>query len=502
MIRNQRDMPDKTSSLSIADLMQQSGVGFGTSGARGLAEAMNDRVCYAYTLGFLQYLERAGAIHPGDSVVVGGDFRPSTPRIMRACMCAAREMGYQPINAGFVPSPAVAYHGITEAMASLMVTGSHIPDDRNGIKFNKPDGEVLKSDEQGIREQVVAIPESRFDEQGAFVEPPAETAIDGLVGRRYVARYLDFFEPNCLSGAQVLLYEHSTVAASALYEILSGLGAAVQSVAHSEVFVPVDTEAVRPEDVVLAEQWAGEHQFDLIVSADGDGDRPLIGDELGNWLRGDVLGVLTAHYLEADAAVTPVSSNSVLERSEWFAHCVRTQIGSPYVIAGMQTVAEQGAQRVVGYEANGGFLTYSAIESAGRQLAALPTRDAVLVAICVLLLARRQGVAVSQLAELLPARFTASDRLKAFPTELSRERIAQLRAGGESAIAAAFPALGAVASLDETDGLRITFDNDEVVHLRPSGNAPELRCYNEADSAERANALNQQCLATLASWRD
>jgi len=56
----------KASDLTaISDLMAISGVGFGTSGARGLADAMSDRVCYLYTLGFLQYLKKGGAIRPG-----------------------------------------------------------------------------------------------------------------------------------------------------------------------------------------------------------------------------------------------------------------------------------------------------------------------------------------------------------------------------------------------------------------------------------------------------
>lgn len=488
--------------LSIAQLMEQTGVGFGTSGARGLADAMNDRVCYAYTQGFLQYLEKAGDIRPGDSVAVAGDFRPSTPRIMRACLSAAADMGYQAINAGYVPSPAVANLGLREGIASMMVTGSHIPDDRNGIKFNKPDGEVLKADEAGIRAQEIDVPEGRFTDEGFFAEPPPVPEEDPDAGQRYIQRYLDFFGASALDGSRVLLYEHSTVAASSLKAILGGLGAQVQSIAHSDVFVPVDTEAVRPEDVALARDWAAQHSFDLIVSADGDGDRPLIGDEQGEWLRGDVLGVLTGHYLGADAAATPVSSNSVLERSGWFSQCVRTRIGSPFVIEGMQQAAESGARQVVGYEANGGFLTFTDFQIEGRTLPALPTRDAALVAIAVLMLARREGKAVSQLAQLLPARFTASDRLKAFPTELSRSRIAAMSEGGETAIREAFPALGRVAHIDQTDGLRMTFENDEVVHLRPSGNAPELRCYNEADSAERAAQLNRECLAQMTLWRE
>ena len=40
------------------------------------------------------------------------------------------------------------------------------------------------------------------------------------------------------------------------------------------------------------------------------------------------------------------------------------------------------------------------------------------------------------------------------------------------------------------------------MHLRPSGNAPELRCYTEADSASRAETLNAECLGALEAWRE
>ncbi|MCG6966558.1 MAG: phosphomannomutase [Chromatiaceae bacterium] len=487
--------------MAIADLMAQSGVGFGTSGARGLADAMSDRVCYLYTVGFLQYLERTGAVHPGDAVALAGDFRPSTPRIMIAAAAAIADLGYQPLNCGNVPSPAVACYAMAEGVASLMVTGSHIPDDRNGIKFNKPDGEILKSDEAAIREQVVSVDRALFDELGCFGERPSMPPEDSTAYRRYVARYLDFFPANCLAGSRVLVYEHSGVAARALTDIFGGLGADVVRRGYSENFIPVDTEAVRSEDIELARTWARADRFDLLVSADGDGDRPLVGDETGEWLRGDVAGILTAHFLDADAVVTPVSSNTALEKSGWFAKVVRTRIGSPYVIEGMQQALAEGARRVVGYEANGGFLSITPLELDGRQLAALPTRDAVIVAVAVILLARRNGVPVSQLAALLPARFTASERLKNFPTELSARRLAAL-AQDDAAIEQQFPRLGAVADVDLTDGVRITFADQDVVHLRPSGNAPELRCYTEAGSTQRALQLNAECLGILEGWRE
>ena len=60
--------------IKINDLMQQSGVKFGTSGARGLAEAMTNQVCYTYAKGFLQYLEESGELkRKGESVAIAGD---------------------------------------------------------------------------------------------------------------------------------------------------------------------------------------------------------------------------------------------------------------------------------------------------------------------------------------------------------------------------------------------------------------------------------------------
>ncbi|MBE0616621.1 MAG: phosphomannomutase, partial [Proteobacteria bacterium] len=61
--------------------------------------------------------------------------------------------------------------------------------------------------------------------------------------------------------------------------------------------------------------------------------------------------------------------------------------------------------------------------------------------------------------------------------------------------------LGRVTDLDATDGLRATFENGEIVHLRPSGNAPEFRCYTEATDEARALELTRQCLRVMEGWR-
>jgi len=318
-------------------------------------------------------------------------------------------------------------------------------------------------------------------------------AVDRAAHVAYVARYVNFFGVDALAGMRLAVYEHSSVARDVLREILEALGATVISLGRTDTFVPIDTEAVRPEDVAQAKCWATEHQFDAILSTDGDADRPLIGDEAGNWLRGDVVGILCARYLQADTVVTPVSSNTALEKSGWFKSVVRTRIGSPYVIAGMTN----GKGTVVGYEANGGFLLGTDVERGGQKLSALPTRDAVLPMVALLCMARERGQRLSDLLHDLPKRFTASDRLQAFPTEHSQELLVRLQANTGYAPELLAPASGEIVAIDCTDGFRASFANGDIVHLRPSGNAPELRCYAESDSQQKAESLCGACLARI-----
>jgi phosphomannomutase len=490
--------------ISISQLMAKSGVAFGTSGARGLATAMTDQVCYAYTKGFLQYLEGIGELkRAGERVAVGGDFRPSTDRVMAAVCRAAEDMGYQPVNCGKVPSPAVALFGLENKIPAIMVTGSHIPVARNGIKFNKPTGEVLKDDERGMSSQVVELDDAMFGADGDFSKVKPAHDISPEAGENYAMRYLNFFPHDALRGVRVGIYQHSAVGRDVLVKILSHLGAEVTPLGRSEKFIPVDTEAIRPEDVQLAREWAATGKFDALVSADGDSDRPLVSDEHGKWLRGDVAGILCAKFLEADSISTPVSCNTAVEKCGWFREVRRTRIGSPFVVVSMMQASAAGAKGVVGYEANGGFLLNSEIVRDGRRLRALPTRDAVIVMLGILLLAKSKRQKVSELVATLPARFTASDRLKNFATEKSVAILAKFNSGSEAAdkieIEKMFSAIcGKVLALNRTDGLRITFANEEVIHLRPSGNAPEFRCYAEAATDERAREITALALAKIA----
>ena len=482
--------------FAVRDLMQESGVAFGTSGARGLTTAMTDRVCYGYTAGFLSYLREIGEFARGYEVALAGDLRPSTPRILRAAAQAIGDAGGVAVFCGYAPTPALAYYAFERRTPSLMVTGSHIPDDRNGVKFHRAAGEALKTDEAGMARQPLSLDPSRFNAEGDLIDVAPLTEIRAIEDG-YWRRYVDFFGDKALEGLTVGVYQHSAVGRDLLVRILSALGAEVTPLGRSDHFIPVDTEALRPEDVELARQWAGERRLDAIVSTDGDSDRPLLADHRGQWLRGDILGLICARELGAQCVVTPVSSNTALERSGAFARTVRSRIGSPYVIAAMQEAAREHGGLVCGYEANGGFLLGGRLVREGRELAALPTRDAVLPIVSVLQAAKNRSVA--DLCADLPQRVTWSDRLKDFPTADSQAILAWLTSGGETErkarIETHFHALaGKLAHVDETDGLRMSFESGAVIHLRPSGNAPELRCYTETDAEASAGTLNAAAL--------
>jgi phosphomannomutase len=89
----------------------------------------------------------------------------------------------------------------------------------------------------------------------------------------------------------------------------------------------------------------------------------------------------------------------------------------------------------------------------------------------------------------LPKRFSRAALLAQFPRQLGCEVVAYL---SRAHLAQFFPpemGFGAVSRVDCTDGARISFDNGDVAHVRPSGNADELRIYAVADTQPRADEI-------------
>ncbi len=456
---------------------------FGTSGLRGRVTDLTDEVCAGYTAAFLAHLSAGGA--PVREVLIGRDLRPSSPGIAAACRAGIRSGGADAADCGVLPTPALALEALRRGAPAIMVTGSHIPFDRNGLKFYRPDGEITKADEAAIAGAFGAT-------AGAAISGALRTA--HRVGERYVARYADFFGAGCLGGQRVGVWEHSASGRDLTCAALRELGAEVVRLGRTDSFAPIDTEAVAEVDAARIAGWVFEHRLVALVSTDGDGDRPLIADETGAVLRGDAVGILTAHRLDADAVAAPLNVSTALERSGWFSQILRTRIGSPFVIAALDTLRGE-ARLPVGFEANGGFLLGgTATNRNGRRLASLPTRDALLPIVTLLAAAAGDRQPLSALAARLPARPTASGRLQEVPEAMAAGLIAGLAASAEARLTF-LSGLGASdGPPDLRDGLRMTLASGEIVHLRQSGNAPELRCYSEAGTAGAARALTIEIL--------
>ncbi len=543
---------------------------FGTSGRRGEVVHLTQLEVFINAVAELEFLKTLpksdGGIECGDEFYLARDLRLSSSHyvteqlgrgeLAQAIELAIRYTGMIPVNEGMIPTPALTHFALSKEKGSIMVTGSHIPFDRNGYKTNTSKGELLKQYEQPICEKVKEVrakfynqpfDESMFGADGLLKEGskplPAER---NEAAKAYIKRYVDFFGMAALSGLKLLVYQHSAVGRDMLVTILKVLGADVVAAGRSETFVPIDTENMDDDQLAviqtLHDKTAAIYgRFDAIVSTDGDSDRPLI---LGvdpkssklQFFSGDLAGMLTAELLRADAVVVPISCNDSIDRGSLKNITEpKTRIGSPFVIAGMDKALASGKQAVCGWEANGGFLTGSGFKRDGRTLPALPTRDAVLPIVAVLSIARREDLPLIDIFSRLPKRFSRSALIKQFPRTIGLAMVKRFSPADDSVKTVEFneqtyPAIkdanyqvilanpiqiksliaiktqlesvfnsisgfGKIVKMNFIDGIRLYFSSGEVAHLRPSGNADELRIYAVADTQDRADQIASMAVA-------
>jgi phosphomannomutase len=543
---------------------------FGTSGVRALVEDLTDLEVYCLVLGTLDYLETIDKVdrqgRPADTVKIpiAGDLRPSTERILTSAARAIMDAGYQVDYMGKLPTPALTYYALQQGVASFIVTGSHIPVDRNGIKANRSDGEVLKSDEQGIVAAVAGV-------RGSLYSQPATAskfAGDGMLKSayrvalptpnraaemQYIERYREVFSDSPLRGTKIIFFEYAAVGRDLLPRILEQAGAQLIRIGRSDEFVPIDTEAISDRHLqmfreLVVEQTALHGSIDALVSTDGDSDRPLMIAVVDNaagepvslrFMPGDILGSIVADYLKSDAVAVPISVNPAVH--EYFAAkgiiTRKTRIGSPYVIEAIHLAYREGFENIAAWEANGGFLLGSDIKIKASELKALPTRDAILPMLCVFCSAAERNMTLRELLECFPRWFGRADLIDGFSGDASQRILAYfspqdgrikwqdfaqdrlvLRDLGENIVAewayddpraqkaldkkremeALFTStrgFAGISRLNTLDGIRCYFSDGEIAHIRPSGNAPQLRIYAYARSQSRADEIANMAVA-------
>jgi phosphomannomutase len=435
---------------------------------------------------------------PRGDILVASDLRDSSPAIKQQVVDALCAEGFGAVDCGTVPTPVLACAAMARSLPAVMVTGSHIPAARNGLKFYLATGEISKVDEAAISALAGADAGPARDVPHGAVA--THTGLDDTYLQRYRHRLPHDDDAGLaagrFSGFRIGVFEHSTVARDMLVEMLCQQGAEVLRLGRSDTFVALDTESVASDVQQQLRAWCAEHQLFSIVSADGDGDRPLMTDERGDLIRGDLLGIITAGFLGADAAVTPVTSNSGVERNMSCA-VLRTRVGSPAVIEGIEEAHRKGYRTIVGFEANGGVLLGDDVTLGETVFPALPTRDCFLPIFSVLSVAAREGVPLSHLVRHFALPVAASGKLNPVPDPVMRGFIDTLKNEPAHLQSLLMP-LGQVVAVDSRDGLRVTLAGGHVVFLRASGNEPALRCYVEADSAAQAADLLQAALRRVA----
>lgn len=477
-------------------------VKFGTSGVRALNENLTDRVCYLFTLAFISYLQQSKIIKKNSVIAVAGDLRPNTNHISHVIYQAMADHGYQIAYLGNIPTPALSYYCLENNCPGIMVTGSHIPVTMNGMKFYKPTGEILKEDEKRILQQAVEIDAALFNKAGKLKAFTVAFPVWMPIGfERFVSRYAGIFPRQCLQGMRVGIYQHSCVTYPLLKEILHLLGAEVITFGRTNTFYGLDTEALNKKDISIAKRNIKKYKLDVIVSTDGDGDRPLISDGKGNWIKGDVVGLLCCLGLNAQTVVMPISCNESVKQVSSFKTISQTKIGSPFVIEKMDELAKLGKKKIIGFEANGGVLLGSDFKIERKLLTALPTRDSILPIVCLLNMMNKAQTSLAQMIKQQGLSYTTSSSIKEIESDITKFVLQEMINHPEK-IAKMLNVKKKVVELNHLDGLRIYFNDNSIVHLRPSGNAPELRCYTEARTEKQSLELNKHVIKRIAKWVD
>ncbi len=315
---------------------------FGTDGVRGKA---GKKVTAISTM----KLAMATGIYFKQSartkkILVGKDTRRSGYMIENALVSGLTAVGFDVIQIGPMPTPAVAF--LTENMrcdAGIMISASHNPYYDNGIKFFDADGNKLNREEEEKIEAIFAddIQVESAQETGKHIGKSKR--IDDVIGRYIVHIKNSFPKSLTLSGMRIVIDCANGAGYIVGPTILQELGA--------EVFVIGDEPngfnindgcgAMHPENlakVVL------DKRADLGIALDGDADRLVLVDEKGEVIDGDkLMGVLAVYMkeqdtLKGDGMVATVMSNQGLEEylSKHGLELYRSAVGDKNVVEVMQ----------------------------------------------------------------------------------------------------------------------------------------------------------------------
>ncbi len=430
---------------------------FGTDGVRG--HALTE-----LTPEFATALGRAAAeVLGGGAWIVGWDPRESSLLLATAVADGLAAAGADVCLAGVVPTPAVAAAGARDDVPTAMITASHNPWHDNGVKFFAAGGHKLTDATERAIESHLAAPTAGT---ASFMSPHERTVRscgdmnESGVLEAYVAELTGSFPAGCLSGLTVVLDCANGAMSEAAPRVATALGATVHVINAAPDGRNINDHCGATDTGPLARAVV-ERGADVGLAFDGDGDRVIAIDHLGNRVDGDRLIALAALQLQEhgeltdDTVVVTVMSNLGFHRAMAAARItvVTTAVGDRYVLEALQA----GGYSIGGEQS--GHIIYPAHATTGDGLLA--------------------GLHLAQFVaeHHRPLAEVAAEVMTSYPQVLVNVRVARRHPDIASELAA-----------DITAAQRALGDEGRVL-LRPSGTEPLIRVMVEAATDDLATQV-------------
>ncbi len=290
---------------------------FGTDGVRGKAgEKVNaaDVLRLAMATG-IYYKKNAKT----NKILVGKDTRRSSYMIEAATVAGLTAVGYNVIQIGPFPTPAVAF--IARDMrcdGAIMISASHNPYYDNGIKLFDSEGNKLKKEVEDEIDKIYQDLNLIQKEQAKGKKIGRSKRIDDVVGR-YIVHIKHAFPKACnLQGIRVVVDTANGAGYKVGGPIFEELGAEVIVINDNPNGFNINElcGAMHPEEVSKAVR---EYRADLGIALDGDADRIVLVDEKGEIVAGEhLMGTLAVYLqrnkkLQSNNFVTTITSNLALD---------------------------------------------------------------------------------------------------------------------------------------------------------------------------------------------
>ena len=441
---------------------------FGTNGIRGVFdEDFTLEFIHEMTLSIGTYFEKG-------PILIGYDGRESSPLICKIITSSLNSIGIDCNVSGLVPTPCLEYAVKSLGYSGgIMITASHNPPQYNGIKPAGKDGVEISREDELIIEDIYS--------KKNWLPKPEKWGITNDETKT-IETYLD----------GIITHIDSNLIESKPFKVVLDLGNGAQAVTAPNFCKKLNCEVIlvneqvdgkfpgrgsepTPQNLSVLSKAVLENKADFGIAFDGDGDRSIFCDDLGNILTGDKSAlILINHILKKNPnslVVTCLNSGTNTETlaEKFNSKVLRTKVGSVEVSRKMLST-----NALIGFEENGGFMfgkhnqVRDGCMSLGLMLDFLSTTEN----------------SLSQEISQLPPSFTTKDKI-----ECSKENAKKII----SSLKDEFP------DSDTSDGIKITLDPKNWVMIRPSGTEPIIRIYAESTDLENLEALMTKFLQKVKS---